>query len=144
MESNEGKWVSDVKTVCKITRLIPGSSLQVPWLWKQQNCPSAPMSKLVSTALVPIVPRALRILILLKRGQTFPVFAGSHSASQVSIHGWIRRIFPCIQTSSASSLSYKDWIPLLLLCVTPETLPICLSRLSPMQLSFPLRASPCA
>lgn len=95
MDSNEGKWASHVKTVCKITRLIPGSSLQVPGLWKQQNCPAASVTKLTSTVLVPVIPRALRILVLLKRGQTFPVSAGSHSASQEFLHGGIRRRIFC-------------------------------------------------
>ena len=81
------------KTVCKRIESIPRPSTLVPWLRKQQNCPSGSVTELGSAFLVPTILRALRILVSLKRRQTDPLFTGSHSASRLSFQSGIRRIF---------------------------------------------------
>lgn len=66
MESNEGKCVSDVKTVYKLIESVPVSSTRVPGLRKQQNCPSVSVTRLVSAPWVPVTPGALRSGALLR------------------------------------------------------------------------------
>lgn len=140
MESNEGKWAADVKTICKIIELIPGAPTQVPW--KQQNCPSVSVMNLVSALLVPIIPRALRILILLKSEETYPVFTGSRSASQLFLPSGIRRIF-CTFKPGLLALSLAEGINPFpaSLCHLCYFCPFPLSSLCPNLLSLPLRAS---
>lgn len=127
MESNEGKWASDEKTVWKIIELTPGSSRQIPWLWKLQNYPPVSVTILISALLVPVLPRAEDFNSHENRANQRYVSRLPHV---FFFFKWNGRIF-CENFNCWFSFLDRGWIPLLLPCVIWVTPPLSFLRLFP-------------
>lgn len=143
MESNEGKWVADVKTVCKLIESVPASSTRVPWLWKQQNCPSVSVTKLVSPLLVPVTPGALGVGALLKESR--PALCSLVLTPDLRCFFREQGAFYVLSNSACwFFVLHRGLLPSLLPHAIPVTSPLSLSSSCPFPwgLYFPWRATP--